>query len=138
MSSKKRAIEQLTKIVLDLQRDLNYIATLEPRKLYGFTTWRWIGHGREEPKSTYGFISSFNKLSYRIRVVASENEMYTEWGSHNNIPGLSINYSWGATGNVVLTSVKRSELPLLVGMTFVDPLLADIMSGKNRSVKVEQ
>jgi len=123
MASKQRIVNTLIDIRGNLNKDLNYIDGLEMGRLYKF-------NGRHGTTfETYGFVLGFNKQSFRVQVISSDDPYFEQtktWrdGHYDR---------WSFNFGTPYTKVKESDLPLLLGKKFVhDALYRDIINGKKR------
>ena len=80
---------------------------------------------------------SFNKLTVRFRIIASNNPRYTQsnrwsgWRSKiKNVANFYYDKLYRSYSGPVLTPAKKDDLPLLVGLEYKFPELELILKGK--------
>jgi hypothetical protein len=125
MAGRQSILNLLTRMKAGLENDLRLVESLETGRLYKFI---YNNRGSGEVV-TYGFILAFNKLSFRIQAVASESSWFSissSWRRRKDT------WSFGYREDFSFWPAARSELPLMMGMKFVHPMLADILKGRKR------
>ena len=125
--SREKMIEQKLKAIEDLRKEINLLSKLEHKRLYKI----------RDIFETWGYIVSFNKLTVRFRIIASNNPRYTQsnrwsgWRSDiKNVANFYYGNLYRLYSGPVLTPAKKDDLPLLVGLEYKFPELELILKGK--------
>lgn len=82
--SREKMIEQKMEAIDALREEINLLSRLESNRLYHIKDTTFDSHAVE----TWGYIVSFNKLTVRFRIIASDNPRYTQsnrWTGRSNI-----------------------------------------------------
>jgi len=134
--NREKMIEQKLKAIDDLRKEINLLSKLELKRLYKIKDPASNFLDEHIVFETWGYIVSFNKLTIRFRIIASNNSLYTgshRWTGRNDIKNVANFYYaklYRSYSGPVLTPAKKDDLPLLVGLEYKFPELELILKGK--------
>ena len=141
--SREKMIEQKMEAIDALREEINLLSRLESNRLYHIKDTTFDSHAVE----TWGYIVSFNKLTVRFRIIASDNPFYrhrirhytqsNRWTGRSNIKNV-VNFRYvelyrsGKDRGRACIPAKKDDLPLLIGLKYKFPELDLILRGKKK------